>query len=90
MVKRIEAFYSGQVQGVGFRFSVERQAVDLDIHGWVKNLPDGRVQLVGEAGEEALKNFLERIKQGFSVYISDIDLQWLVPTGEFPDFQIRF
>lgn len=90
MVKRIEAFYSGQVQGVGFRFSVERQAVDLDIRGWVKNLPDGRVQLVGEAGEEALKNFLERIKQGFSVYISDIDLQWLVPTGEFPDFQIRF
>ena len=63
--------------------NVERLAVDLDIRGWVKNLSDGRVQLVGEAVEEALKDFLERIKQRFSVYISDIDLQWLAATGEF-------
>lgn len=90
MVKRIEAFYSGQVQGVGFRLSVERLAVDLDIRGWVKNISDGRVQLVGEAGEEALKDFLGRIKQRFSVYISDISSRWFEPTGEFPDFQIRF
>ena len=90
MRKRIEVFYSGQVQGIGFRLNVERLAVDLDIRGWVKNLSDGRVQLVGEAVEEALKDFLERIKQRFSVYISDIDLQWLAATGEFPDFQIRF
>lgn len=90
MVRRVEALYSGQVQGVGFRLSVERLAVDLNIRGWVKNLSDGRVRVVGEAEEEALKNFLERIKRSFSVYISDIDLQWFVPTGEFPDFQIRF
>jgi len=90
MVKRVEAFYSGQVQGVGFRFTVERLAVELDIRGWVKNLSDGRVQLVGEAEEEALKDLLGRIKDRFSVYISDIDLCWLAATGEFPDFQIRF
>lgn len=90
MVKRVEAIYSGQVQGVGFRLSAERLAVDLNISGWVKNLSDGRVRLVGEAGEEALKDLLDRIKQRFSVYISDIDLQWLEPTGEFRDFQIRF
>lgn len=90
MVKRVEAIYSGQVQGVGFRLSAERLAVDLNISGWVKNLSDGRVRLVGEAGEEALKDLLDRIKQRFSVYISDIDLQWLEPTGEFSDFQIRF
>ena len=90
MVKRVEAFYSGQVQGVGFRFTVERLAVELDIRGWVKNLSDGRVCLVCEAEEEALKDLLGRIKDRFSVYISDIDLCWLAATGEFPDFQIRF
>ena len=90
MQRRIEAFYSGQVQGVGFRFTVERLAVELDIRGWARNLADGRVQLVGEAEEETIKNFLERIKRRFSVYISDIDLQWIEASVEFPDFQIRF
>ena len=90
MQRRIEAFYSGQVQGVGFRFTVERLAVELDIRGWVKNIADGRVCLVCEAEEEALKDLLGRIKDRFSVYISDIDLCWLAATGEFPDFQIRF
>ncbi len=90
MVKRVEAIYSGQVQGVGFRLSAERLAVDLNISGWVKNLSDGRVRLVGEAEEESLKDLLERIRQMFSAYISDIDLRWLEPTGEFRDFQIRF
>ncbi len=90
MRRRVEAFYSGQVQGVGFRFTVERLAVELDIRGWVKNLADGRVCLVCEAEEEVLKDLLGRIKDRFSVYISDIDLRWLAATGEFPDFQIHF
>lgn len=88
--KRVEAFYSGMVQGVGFRFTASSFAIDLGIYGGVENLADGRVQLVAEAEEDTLKEFLERLKQYFSHYIKSVDISWQEATGEFRDFQIRF
>jgi len=90
MLRRIHVFYSGRVQGVGFRFITEDLARKLGVSGWVKNLPDSRVELIAEAGESALKDFLVRIKQYFRSYIQDIDIQWQDPTGEFSDFGINF
>lgn len=90
MCKRVEVFYSGRVQGVGFRFTAESLAIDLGIYGWVKNLSDGRVQLVAEGAEDAIKEFLEKIKQEFSHYIRDCAIQWHEASGEFNDFQINF
>ena len=90
MRKRVEAFYSGKVQGVGFRFTVESFAIETGLQGWVKNLSDGRVHLVGEAEEIALKEFLGKIKNEFSHYIRDSDIQWHDASGEFNSFQIRF
>lgn len=90
MKKRIHVFYIGRVQGVGFRFTAEDIANDLGICGWVKNLRDGRVEVVAEAEEEVLKDFLARINQYFSRYIQDVDIQWQAATGEFKDFGIRF
>jgi len=90
MHKRLQAIYSGQVQGVGFRFTVLNIANDLGICGWVKNLPDSRVELVAEAEEGVLKDFLERIKKDFSVYIREVDMQWLSASGEFKEFRIEF
>lgn len=88
--KRVEAFYSGMVQGVGFRFTAESFAIDLGIYGGVKNLADGRVQVVAEAEEDTLKEFLGRLKQYFSHHIKSVDISWQEATGEFRDFQIRF
>lgn len=88
--KRIHVFYSGRVQGVGFRFTAEDFALSLGLVGWVKNLPDGRVEIVCEGEEEKLKKFLEKIKNYFDRYIKDIDLDWSEATGEFRDFEIRF
>lgn len=90
MKKQIHVYYSGVVQGVGFRFTAEDIARDLGVLGWVKNLRDGRVEVVAEAEEEALKNFLGQIKKYFGQYIRDVDLEWLKATEEFADFGIRF
>lgn len=57
-------FYSGRVQGVGFRYSTKRIASGFDVTGWVKNLPDGRVELLAQAFEaDELDAFLEDIQQ---------------------------
>ena len=88
--KQIHIYYSGAVQGVGFRFTAESIASDLSITGWVKNLPDGRVEVVAEADEGTLKEFLSRINKYFSKYIQDTGIEWLVASGEFKEFGIEF
>jgi len=90
MEKRVHVFYSGRVQGVGFRYTAQSIAEDLKVKGWVRNLHDGRVELVAQQEEEVLKEFLERIKKYFSSYIKDIQIDWEKPTDEFEDFEIRF
>ena len=90
MKKQIRAFYSGRVQGVGFRFTAQDLGRDLGVCGWVRNLGDGRVEVVAEAEEELLKEFLTRLKQYFSRYIQDVDVEWHAATGEFKDFSIAY
>ncbi len=90
MKKQVHLYYIGRVQGVGFRFTSEDIARDLGITGWVKNLRDGRVEVIAEAEEDKLKDFLTRINKYFSRYIQDTDIEWLAATGEFKDFEIRF
>jgi acylphosphatase len=90
MQRRIHVFYSGRVQGVGFRFTTEDLARNLGVMGWVRNLHGGQVELIAEAEESVLKDFLSRIEQYFHSYIQDADIQWQQPTGEFRDFGIKF
>jgi len=90
MAKQIHVYYTGRVQGVGFRFTVENMALQLSVTGWVRNLPDGRVELKAEADEETLKEFLSRINQHFSRYIQNADVQWLQASGRFKGFTVRF
>ena len=90
MKKQLHAFYSGRVQGVGFRFSAESIAIKSGVTGWVKNLRDARVEVVAEAEENILIKFLEEISKSFLRYIQDVDIEWLPATGEFKDFGIKF
>jgi len=89
-MKRVHVFYSGRVQGVGFRFTAERIALSMGITGWVRNLYDGRVEIVVDGTEEKLKKFLKEVNSYFSNYIRDCDTDWQEATDEFKDFRIAF
>ena len=89
--KRIHVFYSGRVQGVGFRYTVESVASKLGLTGWVRNMRDGRVEAVCEGGDKALRSFLDDIRNGFpDYYIKDAQVSWEEPAHEFDKFEIRF
>ena len=90
MQKQIHAWFSGSVQGVGFRYTARRIAAQYNVHGWVKNLPDGRVELVAEGNEDTLRQMLEAIQETFDGYIGDTDVLWSEPHGEAVGFSIKF
>lgn len=89
--KRAHIFYSGHVQGIGFRYTAQDIAMSLGLKGWVKNLEDGRVEVVAEGKEGDIKEFLGRIaKEQLGRYIKNAELSREKPTGEFDSFEIVF
>ncbi len=90
MKQQAHVYYSGRVQGVGFRYSAREIAAGLGITGWVKNLPDGRVEIFAESEESILKDFLKELRGIFSGYIRDVEIDWKPATDEFSGFTIKF
>lgn len=89
--KRLRVWIQGRVQGVWFRDSTRSQALDLGLYGWVRNLPDGRVEAVFEGPEEKLKQILAWCHQGSPASRVDrVEAQWGKARGEFSDFRITF
>lgn len=82
----------GRVQGVGFRFFVREQATPLGITGWVKNLPDGTVEILAEGDEnEVLDVFIDRIRKGpLFGRIAELTVEWREPTNSYTRFGITF
>jgi len=90
-MKRLHLYISGIVQGVFFRDFTRRTAKALNIKGWVRNLPDGRVEVVAEGEEEKMGDFLQRLHQGPPhARVTDIEVIYEKPTGEFTDFNIIY
>ena len=91
MKKRIHVFYSGRVQGVGFRITTEEHAQEYGVIGWVRNLRDGRVELVAEAEETALQQLLQAIRTGpMKNFINQVEISWSNATDTFDEFEIRY
>lgn len=88
--KRAHIVYTGNVQGVGFRFAAERIANKQDITGFARNLPGGDVEVVCEGSGAGIDSFLEDIREHMAGYIRDYKMHWEPATGEFSSFGIRF
>jgi acylphosphatase len=90
MAQCAHLYYSGRVQGVGFRYTVKDIANQSGVCGWVKNLSDGRVEVLAEAEEPVLKDFLDKVHKYFSRYIRGEEAQWEPAVNDFKDFNIKF
>ena len=87
--QRVHVLYSGDVHGVGFRFTAERIAARLGLTGFVKNLSDGTVEVVCEGERGRLEAFLEELRKAMVGYIGDSRVDWGPSRGEFSSFGIR-
>jgi acylphosphatase len=80
--------FSGSVQGVGFRATAAALARDYPVTGWVRNLSDGRVQLLAEGPEEAVQAFLEAVRSRFRGYIEDEQVERRDFSGSYTRFGV--
>jgi acylphosphatase len=86
---RVHLFVNGRVQGVFYRKKTKQQAEKLGIMGWVRNLPDGRVEAVFEGEETAVKALQEYCHHGpLSATVTNVDSIWELYSGEFSDFMM--
>ena len=89
-VARLDATVSGRVQGVGFRYFVLREAMDLDLRGWVANTSDGAVRCVAEGPRGSLDSLLERLHEGpVSAVVDRVSVAWMPATGTLGPFSVR-
>jgi len=88
---RVRIFISGRVQGVFFRHNTRKKARELGINGWVKNLPDGRVESVMEGEKEKAENLIEWLRKGpIIARVDGTEVFWEEYKGEFNDFVIKY
>ena len=87
--RRMHIYFSGHVQGVGFRYTVKSVATGFEVTGTVRNLSDGRVELVAEGTKEELEAF-QRAVQDSEVgrFIRQENVSWSDASGEFRGFEI--
>lgn len=88
--ERRHVFYAGRVQGVGFRFTVHRIAQSHTVTGFVKNLDDGRVELIAEGEAAELDRFLAAIGDQMKRYIRQSNISARPVTGEYKSFEIAY
>jgi acylphosphatase len=75
--------YSGRVQGVGFRFTTQHLARGFDVAGQVRNLPDGRVEVVTEGEPAEIEGFLQAVRDAMGRFIRDESVE-SIPTSPTP------
>jgi len=81
---------TGRVQGVGFRFFAEAAARREGVRGWVRNTPDGAVEVLAEGDAEAIERFERSIRQGpSSARVADVEVDLVAPSGRDSGFTVR-
>lgn len=86
--ERRDVWFSGRVQGVGFRFTTQRLAENFEVTGFVQNLHDGRVLMVAEGAGSEIDGLISSIKRQMAANIHDIEFKISAVTKEFDSFEI--
>ncbi|HLQ71750.1 MAG TPA: acylphosphatase [Bacillota bacterium] len=83
--------FSGRVQGVGFRFSARNEAINMGVHGWVRNLPDGTVELEAEGKKEIVDAYIKKLKSGLhsGILVDHVEEKEQPDSNAYKDFSIR-
>jgi len=90
-MKRLQIIIRGRVQGVFYRASTRDEARQLGLHGWVRNLPDGSVEVLAEGPEVQLLQLLRWCRQGPPAARVDQAIPaWDEPRGELGPFEVRY
>lgn len=87
--RRLTVLYSGRVQGIGFRYTAKTVAAGFDLTGIIRNLPDGRVELIAEGHRDELEAFRAAIlAAGLAGFIRDEQVSWTAAENKFRGFEI--
>ncbi len=90
-MKRVRIVVKGVVQGVGYRFFTRDVAYRLHLSGFVRNLPGGAVEVEAEGDEGPVNAFLQELRIGpISSHVTGMDIDPLLPGGDYNGFEIRF
>jgi len=82
---------SGIVQGVGFRYFTSRLAKRYGLTGWVRNTPEGKVEIEAEGEKGMIAGFLKDVHIGpSSSHVTTLDVQWKDYSGSYTDFLVKF
>jgi acylphosphatase len=88
--ERAHVYVSGQVQGVFFRDSAREKAEQLGLAGWVKNLPDGRVEALFEGPSDRVREMVRWCKEGPShAEVEDVDADFEPARGDLTSFEVQ-
>jgi acylphosphatase len=88
-LKQVHLIVRGRVQGVFFRAATQREARRLGLTGWVRNRPDGSVEVTAEGDEGSVRQLLMWAEKGPSAArVEDVQTRWRAYSGDFPDFRI--
>ena len=79
----------GRVQGIGYRMFTQELAAIFGLKGWVRNLPDGNVEVYAEGPRQVIEVFIERLEKGPSMArVEYVNVDWHAPQGHYPSFSI--
>ena len=88
MPERVRVLYTGTVQGVGFRWRAAEASHGIAVTGFIRNLPDGRVELVGEGERAEIERLLAAVRARMGDLIRREDAAWSAASGEFREFSV--
>jgi acylphosphatase len=82
--------FSGRVQGIGFRFTAFNIANRYELAGFVRNLPDGTVEMLAQGNPDDITNCIRDIQESFIGYITDTKIEDTTPNLQYKTFKITF